>query len=396
MCGLIVDRERCCACGSCLTSCTNKALRLHGPTLTVDENCILCGICVDACPFEALSIKKEEPANIKDFNDYSDIWVFVETKHDVIVPVVYELLGKGRQLADEKGYALAAVLLENSTEKCRDLIEHGCDKIYVVDAPSLSNFFEDIQAQVIGSLIDQYKPDIFLFGATDYGRSLAPRIAARVNTGLTADCTILEIEQKNGLLQQTRPAFGGNLMATIICPNARPQMASVRPGIMTPLLVDESRKGHVILCDCPPLPTESRITLLEHRDAEQSESIADAPVIVSAGNGIRSAKNIPMMKELAELLGGALGATRPLVNLGWCEYKHQIGQTGCTVAPKLMISCGVSGAIQHLAGIGGSETIIAINSDQNAPIFSVAQYKVVGDCTEIVKELIAILKEESA
>ena len=241
-------------------------------------------------------------------------------------------------------------------------------------------------------MITQYKPEILLLGATGFGRSLAPRIAARVKTGLTADCTILEIDHETGLLHQTRPAFGGNLMATIVCPGHRPQMATVRPGIMPVQDPDFSREGQIISMEYED-SIEKKIKLMEEILAPEVKTIADAEIIVAVGRGIGSQKNMALAEKLASLIGGSLGVSRPLVDIGWGNHKNQIGQTGSSISPKLLISCGISGAIQHLAGISGAENIIAINTDPEAPIFNTAHYKVVGDCVEILKKMITSIEE---
>lgn len=392
MTGLKINGDKCIGCGICVKSCAAGALYVDNNKAEVNDACILCGLCTDSCPLGALSIEKELTEEI-DLAEYSGIWVFAEQRMGQVLPVVYELLGKGRELAAFKGCHLTALLFgKNAAQKAQKLIAFGADRVLLCEDASLDDSLEEKYTELLDMLINKHKPEILLFGATGFGRSLAPRVAARVRTGLTADCTILEIDRETGLLRQTRPAFGGNLMASIICPNHRPQMATVRPGVMTACEPDNSRAGEVVAVS-PPKAAMTGVELLENVLTPAAESIADAQLIVSAGRGIGSQKNLALVRELANLLGGSFGVSRPLVDIGWSEYKHQIGQTGSTVAPKLLITCGISGAIQHLAGISGAKTIIAINSDPDAPIFSIAHYKVVGDCAEILKELISNLKE---
>lgn len=388
MAGLKIDQEKCVGCGLCVKSCAANALNIENKKAVVNDNCVLCGICVDSCSFQALSIEKEQSEEI-DLSEYNDIWVFAEQHMGKVLPVAYELLGKGKELARQRDCKLTALLFgKDVASETQKLIAYGADQVFLCEDDRLAENLDENYVEIFDMLINKYKPEILLFGATGFGRSIAPRVAARVRTGLTADCTLLEIDSETGLLQQTRPAFGGNLMATIVCPNHRPQMATVRPGVMSALESNDSRKGKVIPVSMPKQEIEN-IELLEQILTPEIDTIADAQIIVSAGRGIGSQKNLALVHQLAELLGGTVGVTRPLVDIGWSEYKYQIGQTGSTVAPKLLITCGISGAIQHLAGISGAETIIAINSDPDAPIFSVAHYKVVGDCVEILKKLIS-------
>jgi len=316
------------------------------------------------------------------------VWVFAEYHRAAVIPVAYELLGKGRELADRLQTPLTAVLCGHGAVSCAStLIQAGADVVIVVDSPLLECRLDDDYCQILYDLVQEHNPEILLFGATSFGRSLAPRLAARLRTGLTADCTVLGIDQEKRLLLQTRPAFGGNLMATIICQQHRPQMATVRPGVMQALTPDLQRTGRIISKPYDA-PASDLVQLLSSKEVTIT-SIAHAKTIVAVGRGIGSAKNVNYARELAELLGGELGCSRPVVDIGWCEYKHQIGQTGCVVAPDLLISCGISGAIQHLAGMANAKTIVAINSDPDAPIFELAHYKIVGDCVEMLRELIA-------
>jgi|LGOV01.1.fsa_nt_gb electron transfer flavoprotein alpha subunit len=392
MAGLVVDINKCVGCGICTKSCSSNALEIEGKKVTVNENCVLCGICIDACPFEALVIEKDDNSTV-DCAEYSDIWVFAEQHKGYVLPVAFELIGKGRELSKLKGCNLSVVLFGADIQsQTKELIAHGADKVYICDNEKLEKSTDERYVEIFHKLIMENKPEILILGATGFGRSLAPRIAARVGTGLTADCTVLEIDNESGLLHQTRPAFGGNLMATIVCPNHRPQMATVRPGIMAVQDADYSRKGEIISIEYEGNINE-KIRIIEDILSPEVKTIADAEVIVAVGRGIGSQKNIALAEKLASLIGGNIGVTRSLVDIGWSEYKNQIGQTGFSISPKLLISCGVSGAIQHIAGISGAENIIAINTDSDAPIFSLAHYKIVGDCVDVLKRLISLLEE---
>ncbi|MZQ98019.1 MAG: 4Fe-4S dicluster domain-containing protein [Acidaminobacter sp.] len=394
MTGLKIHQDKCVGCGLCVKTCAADALAIQNKKAVVNEACILCGMCLDSCPFKAISIEKQA-APKEDLSAYHGIWIYAEQQQGKILQVAYELLGKGQELAKQKGCKLTALLFGNDVaNEAQSLIVYGADEVLLCEHPLLDTQIDENYIDLFDQLIQERKPEILLFGATGFGRSIAPRIAARRQTGLTADCTILDIDSENGLLNQTRPAFGGNLMATIICPNHRPQMATVRPGIMQVQPCDEAHTGEIIRVDYadPDASKTASVELLEQVIAAHVNTIADADIIISAGKGIGSQKNMELVKRLAELMGGVVGVSRPLVDIGWSEYQNQVGQTGSTVSPKLLITFGISGAIQHLAGISGAKTIIAVNTDPEAPIFSVAHYKVVADCVEILKHMIANLE----
>ena len=331
--------------------------------------------------------------DIKDLSSYKNVWIFAEQREGKIAPVVIELLGEGRKLAKEVDAELCAILLGKDVDGlAKELITFGADKVYVADDALLEKYTTDAYTKVIKDAIDEIKPEIMLFGATHIGRDLAPRIASRVGTGLTADCTKLEIDPEDKKIKQTRPAFGGNIMATIICPNHRPQMSTVRPGVMDKAEKDETRTGEVIALDYKITQDDIRTTVLETvKTKKDLVSLTDANVIVSGGLGLGGPEGFEMLKKLADKLGGVVGSSRAAVDAGWIDHSHQVGQTGTTVKPNLYIACGISGAIQHLAGMSDSKYIVAINKDAKAPIFSICDYGIVGDLNEIIPEMIESL-----
>ncbi len=398
--GLIIDSEACIGCGRCVRACASGGIVVEGERPSrcarVTYCSILCGGCFVACPVRAISYERDEAAGTVALDAYRVMGVFVQTdEHDAVAPVAYELMGKGRELADARGcrlVALVGISPEGSLGDLEHLVCAGADEVLACRDERLRQNDAEVYARLICDLVAERKPEAILYGATAFGRELAPGVAVRLQTGLTADCTVLSMDAESGLLQQTRPAFGGNLMATIICPNHRPQMATVRPGIFKAPDFDYGRSGaitQVMLAEDVKARVEISIPAEEWG---QQASIADAERLVVVGRGIGSKKNLPLMRRLADALGAELGCTRPVVEAGWLENRHQIGQTGVSVSPRLLVSIGVSGAIQHLAGIGGTECIIAINEDPDAPIFGAAQYKVVGDAVEVVEELLAQLK----
>lgn len=325
-----------------------------------------------------------------DISLYKEVWVYAEQRQGVLTPVVRELLGEGSRLAKEIGTKLCAFLVGDNVEPLvKELIRYGADKVYVAENPLLKNYTTDAYAKVITDAIHEYKPEIVLYGATHIGRDLAPRIAARVNTGLTADCTGLAIDPVDKKIMQTRPAFGGNLMATIICPDHRPQMSTVRPGVMQKLPPDDTRTGEVIRVNVKLEPSDIRTKIIEIvKSTKEIVSLTDAKVVVSGGRGLGTPDGFKLIEKLAKVMGGVVGASRAAVDAGWIDHSHQVGQTGTTVKPKIYVACGISGAIQHLAGMQTSDTIIAINKNPRAPIFEVADYGLVGDLYDIVPLLI--------
>lgn len=330
-----------------------------------------------------------------DLAAWAGVLVFCEYRRGELTAVSRELLGVGRKLADKREVQLSALLLGHQTgDSAQLLIGHGADIVYLVDHESLREFRDDCYIEVTAAIIREYKPEIVLAGATAIGRSFIPGVATVLNAGLTADCTKLEIRDADGALLQTRPAFGGNIMATIVCESTRPQMATVRPKVMKALEFDGSRRGKIIPVRPTGLQLRSRIQVLESVVAEAGQvNIQEADILVSGGRGLDNAKGFDLIRKLAETLGGKVSASRAVVDAGWIPYPHQVGQTGKTVAPKLYIACGISGAVQHVAGMQSAETIVAINRDENASIFNVADYGIVGDLFEIIPKLIRKIEE---
>ncbi len=330
-----------------------------------------------------------------DLKDYKGVMVFIENREGKIEGVSLELLNKGRELADKRNVELISLILGYDVKKFSDqLIKRGSDRVIVVDHIRLKNFVDSTYTNVVVEVVKKYKPEIFLSGSTNLGRSLFPRVSAKLETGLTADCTELDIDPEDGKLLQTRPAAGGSIMATIVTPNKRPQMATVRHKVFKEAPVDESRKGIVEDFEFRDEMVDERVEYISFtKDETQTVNLSDADIIVSGGRGLKSKENFKLVFELAESLNGAVGASRPCIDDGWLPFSHQVGQTGKTVSPKIYIALGISGAIQHLAGMKSSNVIIAINKDPNAPIFQVADYGIVGDLFEVVPILLKKLKE---
>lgn len=318
-------------------------------------------------------------------NEYSGVLIFIEQRFNEIQNVSLELLGKGRKIADELGVKLIAAVLGNNVDKhSKLLIEFGADKVLVINHKSLELYSTEPYTQGLIQALESEKPEIVLFGATSIGRDLAPRVSARAQTGLTADCTSLDISEDRTLLM-TRPAFGGNIMATIICPDHRPQMSTVRSGVMTKMERDTNRNGEVINF---PVKIENNNQFVEilsfEKETEEKQDIQEATVLVSGGRGVGSAENFALLHNLADELGGLVSASRAAVDSGWMDHERQVGQTGKTVRPNLYIACGISGAIQHVAGMEEADLIIAINKDKGAKIFEVADLGAVGDIHKIL------------
>ena len=324
-----------------------------------------------------------------------DVYVIAEQRDGKIQKVGLELIGDATKLAKDLGEQVVAVLLgSNITDKAQELIQHGADKVVVVDDPMLEKYATEPYAKAITAVIKACEPEIVLYGATSIGRDLAPRVSARVHTGLTADCTKLAINEETKLLHMTRPAFGGNIMATIVCKNHRPQMATVRPGVMAALAKDATRTGEVVNFKVDFVPADMNVEILEEvKETKKTVDITEAKVLVSGGRGIGSADFVPVLQEAADVLGGVVTGSRPVIEAGWLDKDRQVGQTGKTVRPDLYLACGISGAIQHVAGMESSEVVISINKDDNAAIFSVSDLGVVGDVKVILPKLVEALKK---
>ncbi|MBE3102262.1 MAG: electron transfer flavoprotein subunit alpha [Firmicutes bacterium] len=391
-----VNEETCTGCSLCKKVCLYDAIEIVDGKAVINENCIFCGACIEVCKLNSIEItglKEEE----KDFSDYSGVCVYIEANGGRIADVGFELVSEGKKLADQLGVKLSAVAIGSSIEKSApEAFRYGLDRLYLIDSPVFSDNLDDIFAKALVQVISRYKPEIFLAGATWFGRTLIPKVAAILKTGLTADCTGLAIDEEKKILLQTRPTFGGNILATIITRNARPQMATVRPHVMEKKKIakgERDYKDRIEYIKIDESKFKSKYKLLgTEKELNENININDYDVIVSGGRGLGGSDKFSMLKELAGLLRGVVGASRAAVDSGWISYPHQVGQTGKTVNPKMYIACGISGAIQHLAGMQTSDIIIAINKDPNAPIFKVANYGIVGDIFEVVPMLIKRLK----
>lgn len=392
-----VIKEKCTGCKLCLKACAYDAIQIIDDTAEIDaDKCTLCGACVSVCPVEAIIIRKYGTHSV-DRSLYNGIWVFAEQKQGKLEPVVTELMGKGRQLADTKETQLTAVLFGHQIENlASQLVALGADKVIVVDQPELENFLDIPYTDAFVAVAEKYKPEIILSGATVTGRSFIPRVATKLHTGLTADCTGLEIDEETGNLKQTRPAFGGNIMATIVTPDHLPQMATVRHKVMDPAIPDNSRTGEIIQENVDLSNATSFAEFLGYEaDETQTVNLTEANFVISGGRGLKKAENFSLLKDLAEYLDAAIGASRAAVDAEWITYPHQVGQTGKTIKPTVYIAVGISGAIQHLAGMQSADYIIAINKDSDAPIFKVADLGLVGDLFEVIPEILKKFKTNS-
>jgi len=392
---IIIDSELCTGCASCVASCPYGGIEIVDDIAQINEECNLCGACVDACPVDAIIIEREEFKVMKmDISQYKGVLIVGEHFRNEIHPVVYQLTTKGRELANTLGVDLSVLLLGSDLDsKLEEFGNYGADKVYYIKSPVLEDYYSDIYVNIIADFIKEHKPEIVLIGATPTGRDFAPRVSKRLYSGLTADCTGLDIEEDSGNLLQTRPTFGGNIMATIRTPNSRPQMSTVRPGIFDANVMDENKKPEIAIIEKDLKREDSVSKILKVIEKKKvSVNLEEADIIIAGGRGVGNKENFKIIHELADILGGEVAGSRVTIELGWVDQDRQVGQTGKTVSPKLYIACGISGAIQHLVGMQNSEIIVAINKDPNASIFEVAHYGIVADLHEVIPVLIEEIK----
>ena len=386
------EAAKCTLCGQCVETCPFGALHMGAKGIVVDEKCRMCKLCVRTCPEKA--IKFEQKAKAFDKEQWRDFLIFVEQERGDIHPVAYELIGEARKMAAKVGYKVNCVIIggAGTAENAKKLPEYGVDKVFVYEHPGFEGFRADCYADAMADCISAVKPSSVLIGATALGRSLAPRLSTRFHTGLTADCTTLDIKPNSDMIQ-IRPAFGGNIMAQIAIANSRPQFATVRYRVMDRAEKVEHPTGEVVICKVSDDMARSGINILSSRVIDKVKTLEEEDILVVAGRGVRNEKDVEMCRELADALGGQLAFTRPMVENGFGDQAHQIGLSGRTVRPKLIITCGVSGAIQFTSCMTGSDCIVAINNDPEAQIFKVANYCIVDDLYQVVPRLTELVKK---
>lgn len=386
------DHESCILCGQCVEKCPFGALEIKNDQVEVNASCKMCRLCIKNCPVNAVRLIEDAPTQAVDKAAWRGVMVFVEQEVTGIHPVAYELIGKARELAGKIGHPVYAVLIggEQATEQAKDLLNYGVDRVYVYAHQELASFRCDVYANVMEDCIRTARPTAVLVGATSLGRSLAPACATRFRTGLTADCTVLDMKENTDLVQ-IRPAFGGNIMAQIVTANSRPQFATVRYKVMDAAEKTEPN-GEVVHRDVSAAMLTSGIEVVSTTVMEKVKGIEEEDVLVVAGRGVKRQEDLSMLQELAEALGGQLVTTRPLVEKSWGDVTRQVGLSGRTVKPRLIITCGVSGAVQFAAGMNGAECIVAVNTDPEAPIFKIANYCIVDDLYAVVPALTAAVK----
>ena len=392
---IAVIERKCTGCEQCVSACPFSAIDMIGGKAQMNAACKVCGLCLKQCPQGAI-IRLETKVDSVDKTKWSDILVFAEQSEGSLHPVCLELIGEAQRLAAGKDQRVKAVILGGHVEDCaRELRHYGVDEVHVYEGEELSFFRADAFAACVEDCIKKIKPSVVLVGATALGRSLAPRLSTRFRTGLTADCTQLELKANTDLVQ-IRPAFGGNIMAQIVTPNTRPQFATVRYKVMEAPKRMEEEKGEVLRQRMPKAVRDSRVKLVSTEPVPKAANISDAEILVVAGRGLQKKEDLELVRELAGLLGGEYAVTRPLAEKGWESNARQIGLSGRTVRPKLIITFGVSGAIQFTAGMDQAEHIIAVNSDKDAPIFKLAHVCIVSDLYEVLPQMISKLKEKEA
>jgi electron transfer flavoprotein alpha subunit len=388
-----LDQTECTGCGTCVDACSFGSITIREGKAVIDDTCTACGACVEGCPSGA--IKKDVKDRRVELSRFKDVWVVAELKGGKVRQCTFELLGCGRGLADVLGHRLCALLAGKDVKgHVPEMAAGGADVVYTIEDAKLDEGRTLPHARVISESIRDKMPAVVLFSATPFGRDRAPRISRRLAVGLTADCTELSVDKETRNVLQTRPAWGGNLMATIYSPDTRPQMSTVRPGVMKPLAKNPGKKAEVIKLEYLIAPKDLALELLElKKDVSHRVNLCEAKIIVAGGNGVGSKEGFKELEELAKLLGAEVAGTRIAVEEGWITQDRQVGQTGQSVSPELYFACGISGAIQHRSGMAGSKTIVAVNSDPNAPIFGIADIGMVGDLHKVIPEMIKAIKE---
>jgi electron transfer flavoprotein alpha subunit len=398
--------DKCIGCQLCVGECPVAAIHIEADVAKIDpEVCIGCGRCFNVCPVDAVifeKLKKKQLTGVgqkpRPLEDYRGIAVLIEVRDGTAAQVSWELVGKARELAEKLGVSVQGFLVGAGVQTiAQEAIAYGCDTVHVIDNPLLRHYSSRAYGKALVQLCEQVKPEVFLLGATPLGRDVSAVVSTQLETGLTADCTGLDIDFQERLLLMTRPTFGGNILATIVCRNHRPQMSTVRPGVMKVPQKDQSRQGEINILDFTISESELPVIVdfIPTPEDFSGVDITKVPVLVVVGKGACDSRYLPMLEELAQILGGTIACSRPVVQLGLLPYMRQVGQTGRTVAPKIYIGIGVSGAVQHLVGMQAAEKIIAINIDPHAPLMQMADYAIVGDYLKVVPKLIKGLRDRS-
>lgn len=389
---IAIYEKKCDLCGNCVKTCPFGALEITGKKVEVNASCKMCRACIKNCPGNAITMIDEARPTVNK-TEWKGILIFAEQLDGAVHPVTLELIGKAKELAAKVQHPVYCLLAGSGIlHEAEKLLEYGVDRVFAYDDEKLRYYRSDLYTNVFEDCIQKVKPSVVLVGATSVGRSLAPRVSVRCRTGLTADCTRLDMRENTDLVQ-IRPAFGGNIMAQIITPNSRPQFATVRYKVMDKAVCVENPSGTVQKMTISKSGMKSGIHVINVIQKEKVAGISEAAILVAGGRGLKEQKDLALLEELAELLGGQTAVTRPLVEAGWAPYTKQIGLSGRTVKPRLIITCGISGAVQFTASMNMSEYIFAINTDKNAPIFKVAHYGIVGDLYDVVPRLVESIKK---